>query len=292
MEISPSDFEKLFKNKSSKHHYIPQFLIKGFVNNEGLLYIYDKARDTIQKKPKSPSAIFFENDRNTIEVTDDLKSSFIEDVLYGDVDNKISKLIKSYQKDDIGVIDHTIEDTTAMQFFLVVLFWRLPKTDHAADDLMTHSEIKAVGIDPEILRQDPTFRKMQRVGLFKHHIDEIRRIGLKGHQYFDIYQTKRPCYVIGDFPFLCKNLSSEFGRFFENDIYMAISSQRIYTITNQKLEKFPLINSLNYNAAIIEQSVKYVACGDLNVLKQSVEYYRELKKSGKNYIIGRMTFDI
>jgi len=275
--------DKILEKKSSRHHYIPQFLINGFTDDKGLLHIYDKQADKILTKQRPSKSIFFDIDRNTVEIKENLKSSVIEDYLYSEIDNKTSKVIKSYQTEELSKIDFQIEDTGTLLFFLISLFWRIPKTDHAAEDLMERSIITANGVDPEIFRNDPTYRKLNRAGLFKHHIDEMIKFGMKGKKWSNIHQNEDPIYVIGDFPFLSRVQSNEFSKFNDTDILFAVNSRRIYSSTNESMKNFTPRNSYSYNAAIIHQSVKYIACGDIQVLQQSIKFYKELKSLGLIY---------
>lgn len=278
-----TEFQKYLGVNSSRHHYIPQFLINGFTDANGLLYIYDKQKDVILSKQRPPKSIFFETDRNTVELTDNLKSSILEDLLYRDMDNKISKTIRRFQTEDLSVIDFDTENTAIVLFFLISLFWRIPKTDFAADDVLDRSIVEFAGIDPEILKKDPTFKKFNRAGLFEHHVKEIREKGKKGTKWSNIHQFESPTFVIGDFPFLFRNQSDEFGKFNDSDFLFAVSSRRIYSSTNESLSKFSIFNSYFYNAAIIHQSVKYIASADLSTLKNSIKFHKELLKNGLIY---------
>lgn len=51
---------------SSKHHYIPQYYIKGFLDNEHLFYKYDKIRDSFKTGKVGSKGVFFELHRNWI----------------------------------------------------------------------------------------------------------------------------------------------------------------------------------------------------------------------------------
>ncbi len=281
--LIPPSMGELLKKKSSRHHYIPQFLIKGFTDDNELLHIYDKQGDKILSKQRPPKSIFFEMERNTVELKGNLKSSLLEDCLYAEIDNKMSKVIKHYQTEELSKIDFQTEDTAIVLFFLISLFWRIPKTDYTFEDLMKRSIITAKGIDPEFLRNDPTYRKIKRAGLFKHHIDAIRSYGMKGRKWINIHQNESPIYVIGDFPFLSRVQENEFKKFNDGDMLFAVSSRRLYSSTNKSLKNFAPRNSYGYNAAIIHQSIKYIACGDLQVLEQSVKFYKELKRFGLIY---------
>ncbi len=199
------------------------------------------------------------------------------------MDNKTSKVIKYFQTEDLAKIDFKIEDIATLTFFLISLFWRIPKTDYAAEDIMERSVITSQGIDPEILKQDPTYKKMTRAGLFKHHIEEMKTFGAKGTKWSNIHQNEKTSYVIGDYPFLHKTQPNLFREFNDIDLLFAVSSTRIYSATNESLNKFTAFNSFRYNAAIIHQSVNYVACADLNVLKNSLNFYNDLKRVGLIY---------
>jgi len=272
------ELDKFLKISSSRHHYIPKFLINGFVNEKGLLFVYDKVKDEILKKQRSPKSIFFEKNRNTIDLTKELKSSILEDYFYQKMDNQTSKTIRYFQTEDIGKIDFKMQDTSVLLFFLISLFWRIPKTDYASENIMENSIIKPD--DSELLKQDPTYKKLERAGLFKHHIDEMKSYGKKGTMWHNIHKDAIPMFLIGDYPFLHRTQPNEFRKFCDIDLLFAVSSTRIYSMTNIRMDKITTMNSFCYNAAIIHQSVKYVASADLNILKESIDFYKYLKKSG------------
>ena len=283
MSMSNPFLDQFLKHKSTRHHYIPQYLINGFTNNNGLLYVYDKQADKILTKQRPPKSIFFEIDRNTVEVKDDIKSSIIEDYLYAEIDNKTSKVIKYYQTEELSKVDFQLEDMGVLLFFLISLFWRIPKTDYAAEELMERSVITVDGIDPQVLRNNPAFRKLSRAGLSNHHIKEIVSFGMKTNKWHNLHQSKQPIYVIGDFPFLFRENVNEFRKFDETDILFAVSSTRIYSSTNERFKNIVPFNSYRYNAAIINQSLKYVACATRQVLEQSIKFYKELSRTGLIY---------
>ncbi|MDB5277905.1 MAG: hypothetical protein JWR61_2860 [Ferruginibacter sp.] len=278
MDNEKNEFSKYLKKRSSRHHYIPQFLVSGFTNTDGLLYLYDKQKDEIFKKPRSPKSVFFEIDRNTVSLDSTTESSIIEDLLYKEIDDKTSKIIKLYQELELSQIDFKLEDSATLLFFMISLFWRIPKSDYAANDLINRSTITANGNNAEILKKDPTYRKMARAGFFKHHIAEIKNFGSKGTKWLNIHQNANDIFLIGDYPILFKNERKLFSEFNDTDILMAVSSNRIYSSTVEKLTDFNNRNSLRYNVCIISQSVNYVACRNLEVLKHSV--YKKLLEKG------------
>ena len=280
MDFSKYGPERFLKKESSRHHYIPRFLIDGFVNESGLLYVYDKHKDRILKNLQSSKSIFFETDRNTVETAIGIQSSVIEDLIYAAIDNETSPVIKYFQNEEISKVDFTDERIAKLLFFLVTLFWRIPYTDFAAKDLMERSAISAIGVDPEILRKDTTFQKMQRAGLFKHAIDEMVKTKTGRKTFVNVHQFSADLFVIGDNPMLFEKTPTLFSEFGELDYVFAVSSRRIFSSTTASIGKFDHKRVFEYNAAVVSQSTQYVCSGNLEVLQQSVKFHKELKRHG------------
>ncbi len=268
--------EKILSSKSSRHHYIPQFLIEGFTNSDGFLYVYDKQRDAIQKKPVSPKSIFFERNRNTVEILEGTSSSFLEEI-YSNIDNRASKIIKYYQNEEILKIDFKTEETAYFLFFLITLFWRIPYTDFAAQDIWNRSEIISHIIDPKIIRKDQFHQKFQRSMLFKHTIDEMRKFGNRGNKSINIHKFSNDLFVISDNPILFERIPTKFREFNDLDFLVVINSKRIYSSTNNRLNNIDTYNAVYYNMLAIYQSHRYTACSDLMLLKESIKLFKETK---------------
>ncbi len=292
MDIANSDIDKYLKNSSSRHHYIPKFLIDGFKDATGFLYLFDKKQDKILEDRKAPKSIFFERDRNSIDLTKNRKSSIIEDRLYSKIDNDLSIVVKYFQEEKLEKITFDEDNTAQFLFFLITLFWRIPFTDYAVKDLINRAEINSKLTDPERLRNEPAFQKLQRSGLFQHTVDEMRKFRNGGRKYVNIHQMSKDLFVIGDNPLLFRKSLHKFSEFGETDFLIAISSRRIYSSTNLSLGCLPAIHSLKYNASVINQSKRYIASSELEVLKKSVQLYKEFCKRGINYTMAECAFEI
>lgn len=290
MKTKGFDINRILKKNSSRHHYIPRFLLEGFANSDGLIYIYDKNQNKILDKPRPPKSVFYEPNRNNIELRDSIQISIIEDYFYSNVDNISSEIVKYFKNEELNKIEFTNENIAKFLIFLITLFWRIPKTDFTVDELMNRSVIINNKVDSEILRKDPTFRKLKRIDLINHHFTEMMRNGLKVKRHLRILESENDTYVIGDYPLLFKRTPSLFSEFNDIDYLIAISSKRIYSSSLEIFENFTMYNSFRYNAAIIAQSVRYVGCSDLELLKDSIDYFNELKRIGLLYNISEIAF--
>ncbi|WP_321515470.1 DUF4238 domain-containing protein [Marinifilum fragile] len=280
-----------YKNKnSSRHHYIPQFLINGFVNDNGLLYVYDKQRDKILNKPKPPRSIFFETDRNTIGLNDGIQSSILEDTLYQDLDNIGSDIVRYYQTAKLNEMNFSDDKSTQFLFFLISLFWRIPYTDNAVNDLVDNAVINSIGIDSEILRNDETFRKSRRSGIMIHTIKEMLKNPEALSKFINLNQFSKGILVIGDNPLHFRKTSSKFSDFGKEDFLIALTSNRLYSSTKESFIKLNDYNAIAYNIAVINQSVRYVCCGELEYLEKSVRLYNTISEKGLNYFIAERPF--
>ncbi len=285
-----SDLEKYLKKNSSRHHYIPQFLISGFINSEGDVFVYDKQKDVVQNKSRPPKAIFFEWDRNTIILPDKTESSILEDLLFKDIDDIGSEVVKYFQNTNLEEIQFTDENIAQFLFFLICLFWRIPKTDFAVNQLVKSADIKMKGIDSEILKKSEAFQKAQRSGIIIHTIKEIISNQESFKKFVNIHQIPKDILVIGDNPLLYRKSSLEFSSFGKEDFLMAITSNRIFSSTKDNLDTLTMINAVAYNAAVIHQSVRYICCGNLDVLKKSVDTYKTICKKGVTYGVEEVPF--
>lgn len=292
MEELDSDIEKYKRKNSSRHHYIPQFLIDGFTSAEGVVYVYDKNRSKILNKPKAPKAIFFERDRNNIDLPDNNQSSILEDILYREIDNLGSSIVKYFQDTELDKVEFNEDNVAQFLFFLISLFWRIPKTDFAVEDLIARADIESKGISPEILKRDDGFKKTKRPGLITHTIKEMINSSETSKKYINLHQMSNEILVLGDNPLLFKKMSTKFSEFGKEDFLIALTSRRIYSSTHETLGILKNINAFKYNAAVIDQSLRYVCCSNKDTLEKSVKVYEEFCRKGLNFNLAESTFRI
>ena len=135
-------------NKSWRHHYIPQFYLKGFTNKNGTFKIYDVERERFIKSGKEfyPESYFFEKDGNALNIenkTDD----FIETKFFKDIDNLVSGLFEriksSNENDRYGVSE---KDMPLLQYFVSILFWRLPSNYDKIKYLIKTKDLHDLGL--------------------------------------------------------------------------------------------------------------------------------------------------
>ncbi len=279
------------KSNSSRHHYMPKFLIKGFTNSSGQVYIYSKSEDKIKDNQRSPKSVFWEENRNSVNINENESSSLIDDEFFKALDNQSSASIRKFQNNQIDRTLLSEDNLGQFHFFLINLFWRIPATDLASADLMKRAEIRARGIDPEILRNDKEFHKINRIGLYKHTIDQFGVYPPPASNYHVLLsEFEKDLFVLGDNPIVFERTPKEFVDLRDLDHMIPVSSTRVYIHTIKGFEKMTRKLGFFLNVKIIEQSKNYVVSGNFELLEKSVELYRVFKNRQLLYNIEQSLF--
>lgn len=273
-------------NPSRKHHYIPEFLIKGFESPDNCFWLYNKEVDRIERRT-SASQFFFEWDRNTINIPG-IPSDFIEEKVYSSIDAKVAPMLSDLRKGKITSSQLLTEENMSMLLhFRVSLFWRVPASDEIFSDYFQRGTVRVKDKNNNLLstpeksvienfKSNINFQKAQRVMVLLHTLEKFEE------KYQDIMinhriqESSMNCYALGDNPVLYDKQPSSVTDIVTNQVFFPISSNRIYYMTENKLT-FDFSRILLINALIISQSVKYVCCADKNILQASIEFFKEMK---------------
>ena len=289
----------MFPKISTRHHYIPAFYSKGFTNSSGFFYVYDKQTDHLSRKERSPKSVFFENDRNTMNLGNE--TSILEDKFYKELDDKCKVGIENLREKPNSIDLLNTDNNTDVDVFVLNLFWRMPKTDYAFDRYIREAEIIFTKKDgskvhdkeeEQRLKNDESYKKFQRAFLpfrfLKSYLDASEK---KSRLYCQLYEKSENCFLLGDYPMVFSKTPSSGDDLFEIDYYLPISSNRLYyTADKQRKLEFEFDKVVRLNALIIEQSHRYVCGSDLAYLERSIEYYKALKANSLFFDVHRKVF--
>lgn len=263
--------------KSSRHHYIPQFLIKAFYNAENTVYVYDIENDRILTKPKSSKSVLFEWDRNTFIDIYGEENSIIEDLLFQEWDNNASNVVRKFQTTKLP--DQTLLSTNNVAdfvLFIIQLFWRIPYTDFAFENLIQNADIDSKNADE--LKKSEAFKMHQRTLLYKETTNNVTKVKRKFKGFYaKIFELEKDIFIIGDNPILYQEIPSTFEDLYDLDSMVALSPKRIFTNSLTEIESFGFNKALEYNHFIISQSKRFVCSGDKTLLEESVKYHKKVK---------------
>ncbi len=282
------------KKPSKKHHYLPQFYLKGFTNSQNTFFVYDKRKDNIFLT--NPSGAFFENNLNAVLFPGGDSSDLLEEG-YTAIENQcwgsLNKIRESNEKTPIKVSD-------AMNLFLFLLFlhWRLPSNVEVVEKLsekafeeigefdwlklLNKSGEKAPKEVREIIRQSQAFKKA-----FKHIIpfvpffkdDWVAR--LVNWRFFYTKDNKS-WNIVGDSPIISMGDSDNDPVNCLKEFVFPVSGKILLVSLNKPPNRvLPPAFSIEFNAAMMERSQRFVACKSLEFLEALVKYYKVYAYFGK-----------
>lgn len=259
-------------NYSARHHYIPQFYIRGFINDESILYVYDKRNDKIWDREISPKGIFYDWHRNTI-IYKDQSSSIIEDYWFKNIDNECKKIIINLRESKNKESLHNIENVSKLLFFLIHLFWRIPKTDILIEYLFKNNDNK---------NQDnfDIGKKLERINLPNVIIMEVTQKKVSGRLCSRLFDKGKDLFLIGDYPMLYNRHPKNLNDILNQDVIIPISSKRLHSISfkSEMNLNFSFEMAIYLNILIIDQSERYVCSPNKEFLIEIIKRYKMFNK--------------
>lgn len=107
------------KNTPVKHHYIPQFILRNFLNDNGKLYFYSKSdENTIEDYT---SNIFMEKNLNKDEINHKDNPMWIEEEL-SYFENEVAPIIKKFNTEDEIILSP--KEIFKFRIFLFIMMFR------------------------------------------------------------------------------------------------------------------------------------------------------------------------
>lgn len=279
--------------ESWRHHYLPQFYIKGFCDENEKITVYNKQYKKFEKK--SPKYIFFEANRNTFSDALGNQGDILEKI-YADLESKISPHLIEVINNTTGKM--SVEALRNIIFLAYLTKWRNPQYDDSFNELKNILSIDDLGLalafdgkrvkEIEKLFLSDLSQEIKRVFLsiqpfrFKNDYDLIFKNSF-------IIPSLIPC-LLGDCPFVEADSCNDnlFGDF----IFPLSKHQRlVYSSRICKYEfkdffsrddnkwcefmnLFSIINDLN----TFHMAEKYVACADEAYLRKMVHGYTLAKE--------------
>lgn len=262
-------------NTSWRHHYLPQFYLQGFTDDRGLFKIYDIEQDKFIKDGKwfSTESYFFERDGNTT-ITFNEKDDFLEEKYYKDVDSKVAKLfnrIKSAQEGtNFDLID---EDMPLLQYFVAVLFWRLPQNYNRLGHILKEADLTKIGFlikdengevinstkaGKEIINSPNMFKAMKFLLptlLFPQVIDCETQLHIQATALHKAFPA-----LCSDNPIIFQN--SILPEIYKDDFILPLTDKLLF-IRGNKINPNCLTSiRVDIDLILLKQANKYVSCTD------------------------------
>jgi len=276
--------------QSSRHHYIPIFIIKGFTNPEGKVYVYNKEKDLIERRLKAPKSIFYEFDRNSMIGPDGQPTSFIENDFYSRDDNFIAPFFKKKKEFDFNKHSFDKYSKQLLHQFLIHLYWRVPSSDELSRELIKKANAN-LKHTPKHFEDFESFGKallttlpLKTINLFKHFPESAF---IKNAHFYD---SQTPQLVLGDLPILNNPFPTSMQDLVCGEFAFAMSSTRFFVYSSQQSNTINADHCYYFNACVIQQSKKYVVAADKKILELSIKIWKELHQRNGMYALRNEIF--
>ena len=275
------DVEEAASLSSSKHHYIPQYFINGFLAADKQMDVYDKQRGAIQKHRKSTGGVFYELGRNSADFGFSRPVSLFEDA-YGTIDNLLPAAVKLLRADPKLITrDIFLELMAHINILIIDLFWRNINSDQLFEDIYSNYKItftldktKVLSKEhTEYLKTIPGFKQLSRLSLIQSALRDALEMEAQEITTGNLiaFETDQIC--IGDMPFLF--LFQPYDHYSLNRVpaIIPISKSKIYLRNVERIRSFDSSDTCMINALIIKQSSKMICGANPTVLKSAIECY-------------------
>lgn len=267
---------------------MPQFYLRGFTNDHGDFYVFDKQTEEIRKS--TPLNSFFENHRNTGTIKDE-KSVLLED-MFADFDGVTAPQLEKIRKATVENFELEPEILHRIRMFITQMYWRVPESDDEIEKLIDDLTFSDSGFDivekktgksvatkelQDELKGVDLFRKMYRI--FIPLISAQAKYKRSDFENCRVYFRGNKLQLTGDNPLIIEkyiDFSSLNG-----ELFFPLCSDKVFVHTSRpKPKNLPSIFLLHLDMLIIQQATRFVCCSDKTYLEYLVN---NLYSFSKNY---------
>ncbi|WP_343748178.1 DUF4238 domain-containing protein [Fluviicola sp.] len=278
---------------SSKHHYIPKFLIKKFADEKGKVWVYNKEKKRFDKDPKSPAGVFYELNRNTFDLNG--TTSDIIEKRYSKIETMLSPVLTRVLQSQ--TLNGT--DLTWLIYLASLMKWRVPAQDDGVRKMLRSIDVQALGLKivPEDKKLTATQQQLDEINQLDIVI-ELKRLLLTVQPLTeeavieDLFDNSFICNhhnqpaLIGDTMLIEEAVSDKLGNFIlplSCDKTLICNNGISKTVPNEYFTAWKDI-------AVFHMSEKLVACRNKAHLQNVIEHYKMLEQMGKTHLVQEIVF--
>lgn len=258
-------------NISWRHHYLPEFYLKGFTNKDGRFKIFDVSKQSFIKNGKnfSTESYFFEVDGNTV-ITNNGADDFIER-RFADTDSRVATLFHKIRTASENRFGLTEEDMPALQHFISVLFWRIPSSYDSIKQLISQRDLREFGLfirskeTNEIvrneefesrIRNDPNFFKA--IKLILPYITYKRILDCRTPLTIQTFPEQLPA-ICSDNPIVFENSVPDI---YYDDVIFPLTHTHVF-VRAKGIDKNVMVDiKVLIDLVVLKQAKRYVCCTD------------------------------
>lgn len=275
---------------NGKHHFLPQFYLRGFCNEQNKLIVCRTEHKSFNEF--STAAVYYKPGLNDVVIDGNVVAE-LETEIYQDWDDHYSKEFKRVlEKYNRSVDTLSFEDKKSVVEFVLNLYWRVPTSNQAVKDLivedglltstfqLVNEETGIVYCDgdiPEILERIKNCDETKKV--FKLIFDIENRAAYewdKLEERFHLIETNIPL-IIGDIPFVPLRTSNERGKILEEFIFPFTANKLLVYADRQHIPMFIETNVHHLFCSCVIENSERVACNNKLFLESMMNKHADVK---------------
>lgn len=275
---------------NGKHHYLPQFYLKGFCNEQKKLLTYNTRYETYGEF--FTAGAYYKPGLNDVIIKGNVVAE-LETEIFQDWDDHYSKEFrKVLEKYDKNIDALSFEDKKSVVEFVLNLYWRVPTSNQAVIDLMNEdgllsSTLQLVNQDtgiaycdndiPDIIENIKTCDETKKV--FKLIFDSENREAYewdKLDERFHLIETNIPL-IVGDIPFVPLKTFNKRGKILEEFIFPFTANKLLVYADKQHIPMFIETNAHHLFCSCVLENSNRVACNNRDFLENIVGKYKQVK---------------
>jgi len=267
---------------SRRHHYLPEFILKGFACDDGRLFVYDKDTRRFWKDPAFPKQIFWRHNQNTFTIGNE-ETDFVEQI-YSKMDNDFSPIYANLVEMP-GPVTMSVEDMAQLISFVALSFYRVPVNDEVIKSYVEQNPPQKLGFklfnpktnedaDPEVYKivmGQPAFIESYRISKPILELMQYRKNVKVDDWRIAAPATLKGFGLIGDNPVILKNEYR--GSFVAQEMIMPLSKHHIvYHNKGKKPDTLPPEHKFTVDLFQFLQAGRYVCGSDKSYIQRIVDF--------------------
>ncbi len=283
------EFFVQFMTASKKHHYIPRFYLKGFVDKENQFFVFDKQTKKIWKS--NPDNSFAENHRNTGTIkhqeTNEVHKFDLPEEMLSHFDNRSATVLDEIRNSNPSDNILTPKRLYIIRFFIISTFWRTPANDKLRSEIIDKFSFEDLGFgffDKSTgLRNIEMEKMMGDIDLWKKLYPILLPITSFTDKYkklnndnWGVYYRQESFHITTDNPIIFKEYK-DFSSLHEDLIFPLSSKILIISTKLNKPKTLEPVFSIMTDLLLFHYAHRYVACSNKEYLEFiSKEAYKNL----------------
>ena len=260
----------------AKHHYLPQFYLKGFTDHDGrfLIYLVREGRFKQSGKLFTPASHFFLQDDN-FAPTDGWADDYLE-AIYNANESRYAKMLAKIMAVDQGFgLDE--EDVVWLNYFAGELFWRVPSQRDVISSATSLDQLNQLGvalIDRRTMKQVDPDQFAEWTKADPYYFKRLRNV-MPATNYWNMLDCNWPSRAVtfpNPFPAICSDnpvilRRPEKADAFLDDLIFPLAPNKVFFRIKGMREIFAPNIKFYIDMMMVLQAKEYVCCVDQDYIQ-------------------------